>query len=164
VPRGRNDLHTIFEQHFDDFCRLYDEKYAATYGRYRLERIRQLGERFTTCGDYLQGVARIRCTNPECGHDYFRPFSCKGFYLCPSCSRKRTILFAEHLTKELLLNLPHRQFVFTMPKALRPFFRHDRRLFAEVSRLTYEVLREFYREAAGRPLLTGMVIAHQTET
>jgi hypothetical protein len=162
VPRGRNDLHTIFEQHFDDFCEHYDEKYAATYGRYRLERIRQLGERFTTCGDYLQGVARIRCTNPECGHDYFRPFSCKGFYLCPSCSRKRTILFAEHLTKELLLNLPHRQFVFTMPKALRPFFRHDRRLFAEVSRLTYEVLREFYREAAGRPLLTGMVIAHQT--
>jgi len=162
VPRGRNDLHTIFEQHFDDFCRLYDEKYAATYGRYRLERIRQLGERFTTCGDYLQGVARIRCTNPECGHDYFRPFSCKGFYLCPSCSRKRTILFAEHLTNEVLLNLPHRQFVFTMPKALRPFFRHDRRLFAEVSRLIYEILREFYHEAAGRPLLTGMVIAHQT--
>lgn len=74
-----------------------------------------------------------RCTNPECGlvgafgtcspmhpgHDYFRPFSCKGFYLCPSCSRKRTILFAEHLTNEVLLNLPHRQFVFTMLKALR---------------------------------------------
>ncbi|MDA3947963.1 MAG: transposase, partial [Spirochaeta sp.] len=136
----------------------------------------QLGERFSTCGDYLQGVARIRCTNPECGHDYFRPFSCKGFYLCPrmqgratnevsdqaSCSRKRTILFAEHLTNEVLLKLPHRQFVFTMPKALRPFFRHDRRLFAEVSRLIHDILREFYHEAAGRPLLTGMVIAHQT--
>jgi len=74
----------------------YDEKYAATYGMYRLERIQQIGERFSSCGDYLQGVARIRCTNPECGlvsryrrstkhpgHDYFRPFSCKGFYLCP---------------------------------------------------------------------------------
>ena len=48
------------------------------------------------------------------------------------------------------------------PKALRPFFRHDRRLFAEVSRLIYEILREFYHEAAGRPLLTGMVIAHQS--
>ena len=23
-----------------------------------------------------RGVARIRCTNPECGHDHFRPFSC----------------------------------------------------------------------------------------
>jgi len=162
VPRGRNELHTIFERHFGDFCAQYDEKYAATYGRYRLERIQQIGERFCTCGDYLHGVARIRCTNPECGHDFFRPFSCKGFYLCPSCSRKRTILFAEHLTNEVLLKLPHRQFVFTMPKALRPFFRHDRRLFAEVSRLIYDILRDFYHEAAGRPLLTGMVIAHQS--
>ena len=162
VPRGRNELHTIFERHFADFCEHYDERYAGTYGRYRLERIQQLGERFSTCGDYLQGVARIRCTNPECGHDYFRPFSCKGFYLCPSCSRKRTILFAEHLTNEVLLRLPHRQFVFTIPKALRPYFRHDRRLFAEVSRLIYDILREFYHEAAGRPLLTGIVVAHQT--
>ena len=62
-----------------------------------------------TCGDYLQGIARIRCTNPECGHDYFRPFSCKGFYLCPSCGQKRTLLFGEHLTNEVLLNLPHRR-------------------------------------------------------
>ncbi len=45
--------------------------------------------------------------------------------------------------------LPHRQFVFTMPKALRPFFRHDRRLFAEVSRLIYDILAEFHHEAAG---------------
>ena len=92
----------------------------------------------------------------------FRPFSCKGFYLCPSCSQRRTLLFAEHLTCEVLLDLPHRQFVFTMPKALRPFFRHDRRLFAEVSRLIYAIITEFYAEAAGRSLLTGTVIAHQT--
>jgi hypothetical protein len=162
VPRGRNELHTIFERHFADFCEQYDENFAATYGIFRLERIQKLGERFSTCGDYLQGIARIRCTNPECGHDYFRPFSCKGFYLCPSCSRKRTLLFAEHLTDEVLLNLPHRQFVFTIPKALRPFFRHDRLLFAEVSRLIYRLLGEFYDEAAGRSLLTGIVVAHQT--
>ena len=134
VPRGHNDLHTIFERHFADFCEHYDEKYAATYGKYRLERIQQIGHRFCICGDDLQGVARIRCRNPECGHDYFRPFSCKGFYLCPSCSRKRTILFAEHLTNEVLLKLPHRQFVFTMPRALRPFFHHDRRLFGDMLR------------------------------
>ena len=112
VPRGRNELHRIFERHFVDFCNIYEERYAQTYGLFRLERIQRLGERFTICGDYLQGVARVRCTNPECGQDCFRPFSCKGFYLCPSCSRKRTLLFAEHLTEEVLLNLPHRQFVF----------------------------------------------------
>ena len=44
VPHGRNELHTIFDRHFGDFCAQYDEKYAATYGRYRLERIQQLGE------------------------------------------------------------------------------------------------------------------------
>ena len=39
---------------------------------------------------------------------------------------------------------------------------HDRRLFAEVSRLIYRIRGEFYNEAAGRPLLTGIVVAHQT--
>lgn len=94
ITRGRNALHAIFERHFDDSCDQYDAKYAAIYGMYRLKRIQQIGERFSMCGDCRQGVARIRCTNPECGHDYFRPFSCKEFYLCPSCSRKLTIPFA----------------------------------------------------------------------
>ena len=37
------------------------------------------------CGDYSKGIARIKCTNPECGYEFFRPFSCKSWYLCPSC-------------------------------------------------------------------------------
>ena len=162
IPRGRNQLHTILERHLDGFCDVYDERFAAKYGMFRLERIRDIGKRFQTCGDYRRGVARIRCTNPACGHDYFRPFSCKGFYLCPSCSQKRTLLFAEHLTNEVLLDLPHRQFVFTMPKALRPFFRHDRRLFAEVSRLIYTIITEFYTAAAGRPLQSAVIAAYQS--
>lgn len=163
APRGRNTLKIICEKHFQDFCNAYEESYAERYGKFRLERIMEVGEHFLTCGDYLQGVARIRCTNSECGHDYFRPFSCKGFYLCPrlhgratseasdqpSCSQKRTLLFAEHLTEEVLLELPHRQFVFTFPKALRVFFRHDRRLFADISRLIFSMVQEFYHEVAG---------------
>ena len=59
---------------------------------------------------------------------YFRPFSCKTFHLCPSCDQKRTILYAEYLAEELLLELPHRQFVFTVLKILRPYFKKDKRL------------------------------------
>jgi hypothetical protein len=162
IPRGRNQLHTIFEQHFAEFCDQYEDRYAKPYGLFRLERIHSVGEKFCACGDYLQGIARIRCTNPECGHDYFRPFSCKGFYLCPSCSQKRTLVFAEHLTQQVLLDLPHRQFVFTLPKALRLFYCHDRRLFSEVSRIIYQLIQDFYHEAAETALMTGMVIAHQT--
>lgn len=42
------------------------------------------------------------------------------------------------------------------------FFRHDRRLFADVSRLIFSLIQEFYREVAGTSITTGMVIAHQT--
>ena len=77
-------------------------------GNFRMERIDRVVARFfLTCGDYRQGVARIRCVNPECRHEYFRPFSCKGFFLCPSCSQKRTLLFAEYLDEQLLFALPH---------------------------------------------------------
>jgi hypothetical protein len=66
------------------------------------------------------------------------------------------------MTQETLLKLPHRQFVFTVPKALRPFFRHDKKLFAEVSRLISNILTKYYSAAAGKELDTGIVSAFQT--
>ncbi len=40
-------------------------------------------------------------------------------------------MFSESLDEQLLLTLPYRQFVFTLPKALRVFLRRDQRLFAQ---------------------------------
>ena len=54
----------------------YDEKYIASHGRYRLERIRQIGLRFSTYGDYLQGALGSICTNPV-----------RGRGQCVQCSR-----------------------------------------------------------------------------
>jgi hypothetical protein len=66
------------------------------------------------------------------------------------------------LDEQLLLTLPHRQFVFSIPKALRIFFRHDQKLFASVSSLIFSLIRQFYRLAAGSPLLsTASIIALQ---
>ncbi|WP_319560379.1 transposase [Marispirochaeta sp.] len=45
-------------------------------------------------------------------------------------------------------------------KALRVFFRHDRRLFAEISKMIFAMISDFYREVAGKEIRTGMVIAH----
>jgi len=72
------------------------------------------------------------------------------------------VLLAERLTNEVLLDLPHRQLAFTMPKALRRSFRHDRRLFAKVSPPIYAIITEFCAEGAVRSLSSGMIIAHQT--
>ncbi|AHC14495.1 hypothetical protein L21SP2_1088 [Salinispira pacifica] len=152
-------------------------KYATDYGKFRLQRIENAGEKFITCGDYLHGIARIRCQNKDCGYDYFRPFSCKGFYLCPSCSQKRTLLLSEHFTEEVFLDLPwlhgragnrrfptrpHRQFVFTLPKVLRLIFRRNRTLFAKVSRLINQLISDFYSYVTGRTIRFGMIVAHQT--
>jgi hypothetical protein len=65
--------------------------------------------------------------------------------------QKRTLLFAEYLDEQLLLSLPHRQFVFTLPKALRVFLRHDQRLFAKLARLIFNLITQFYRTAASIP-------------
>ncbi|MGO9411477.1 MAG: transposase zinc-binding domain-containing protein [Spirochaetia bacterium] len=87
---------------------------------------------FRVCGDWSQGIARIRC--PACGFDRLRPFSCKSYLLCPSCAQKRTLLVEEYLGEDLLLRLPHRQFGWTIPKVLRVLLRHDRDLLSPATR------------------------------
>jgi hypothetical protein len=52
------------------------------------------------------------------------------FSICPSCGQKRTLLPGEYLSQDLLLQLPHRQFVFTLPKCLRVYLKNDRALHA----------------------------------
>ncbi len=118
AQRSTNTLQRLFRDRFPAFAQQYDERYAKELGNFRLQRISSVAPRFLACGDYRQGIARVRCSNPDCHFEYFRPFSCRGFYPCPSCSQKRALLFAEYLDEHLLLALPHRQFVFILPKAL----------------------------------------------
>lgn len=50
-----------------------------------------------------------------------------------------------------------------MPKALRPFCRHGRPLFSEVSRLIHTIITEFHAAAAGKPVLSGVIAVRQTQ-
>jgi hypothetical protein len=162
VPRRANILQGILRAHFEGFAAIYARQYARRYGRFRLERITEAVKEFVRCGDYRFGVARLKCSNPSCGCEIFRPFSCKTFYLCPSCSQKRTLLFAEFLVENLLLRLPHRVLTFTVPKLLRPYFRHNRTLFAELMQLIHRMVADFQSAAAGRPICGAAVLAYQS--
>ncbi len=106
--RGINAVQLLIKKYFQSIADQYEDKHALIYGRFRIERITEVVDKFIRCGDYSQGVARIQCTNPDCKYEYFRPSSCKGFYFCPSCSQKRTLLFSEYMKDHLLLSLPHR--------------------------------------------------------
>ena len=159
-PRQPGLLRRLFRQRFPAFQALYEQRYASFYGKFRLPLIIHAVSAFRLCGDWNQGIARIRC--PDCGYDYFRPFSCKSFFLCPSCAQKRILLLGEYLSGNLLLNLPHRQFVWTIPKVLGCYLRHDRSLFADIGRLIFGILSSYFSHAAGRPIQAAMVSSHQT--
>jgi hypothetical protein len=60
------------------------------------------------------------------------------------------------------LALPHRQFIFTFPRILRLYFRHNHRLFSEISRLIFAIIERFYAKGAKRKIKTGMVLAYQS--
>jgi hypothetical protein len=102
---------------------------------------------FRLYDDWNQGIARTRSS--AFSSDRFRPFSCKRYLLSSSCEQKRTLLFDEYLDEQLLLALPHRQFVFTLPKALRVFLRHGQRLFADLARPTPRLGFGFFRKPLG---------------
>jgi hypothetical protein len=161
IQKGTNVLNTIIKNHFEQFSLNYDAKYTK-YGTYNLERISTFTEHYKSCGDYRKGIARLQCTNPECRHEFFRPFSCKKFYFCPSCSQKRAILFGEHISNEVMLKLPHRQYVFSFPKMLRPFFRNNKKLFSEISRLIYQMFELYYTRIGCKEARTGIITAFQT--
>ena len=56
--------------------------------------------------------------------------------------------------------MAHRQFVFTIPKRLRIFFRFDRRLLGELPRVALQTVLEVYRSVLDRRVVTpGMLPA-----
>jgi hypothetical protein len=43
-------------------------------------------------------------------------FSCRGRSFCPSCEKKKQLLYAEWLREEVLLPVAHRHVVLTIPR------------------------------------------------
>jgi hypothetical protein len=71
-----------------------------------------------------------RC--PDCREERLVIFSCRTRGFCPSCHAKRIEEWGEWMRGMLLLDIPHRQVVFTIPKMLPIFFKFNRRLLGEL--------------------------------
>jgi hypothetical protein len=126
-----------------------DELHAAGLIHRRVEG--QVLECFMACGDLHHGFARIYCD--RCKHDYLLAYSCKTGYFCPSCHQKRLLCYGEWMEENLLAPVPHRQYVFALPKLLRPFFRYRRQYLGELCRLVADLLQIGFRAMAphGQP-------------
>jgi len=78
------------------------------------------------CGILAHGFARIRCD--ACAAVRLVAFSSKGRGVCASCSTRRMVKVATHLTDHVLPPLPLRQWVLSLPKRIRPFLPSDQHL------------------------------------
>ena len=150
----------MLDGYFRQFELVYDERYQKRYGFWRPVIARTV-EKFLACGDLRAGFARVRC--PRCRHEFFVAFSCRRRCLCPSCHQKRALVMAEHIAVDLCAAVAHRQFVFTIPKRLRIFFRFDRQLLGELPRLAWQTVFVVYRAVLERRDVTpGMIAAIHT--
>jgi hypothetical protein len=157
-PR-ESDFHRLVREHFGLFRAVYAERYARKFGHWRTVYDKAVSH-FLKCGDLQRGFARVRC--PDCRHEFFVAFSCKQRCICPSCSQKRTRLFGMHGADDVCLNVPHRQFVWTVPKRLRIFFRYHRDLLQQLPRLAWQSILQTYRALLGDDATPGAVLAIQT--
>jgi hypothetical protein len=90
------------------------------------------------------------------------PYSCRGRSFCPSCEKKRSILWAEWLREEVLEPIPHRHVVLTMPRLLRGIFRKRRELLLDLSQSGAEALSEYMRREVGADTRPGIVVSVAT--
>ncbi len=111
------------------------------------------------CGILHNGFARVKCK--DCNYEYLLAFSCKRRHFCPSCHAKRVVEFGEWLCGNVLKKVPHRHFLFSIPKILRKYFLFNRGLLKELSKISWEILKHYYqntcRKTGGIPAAVAVI-------
>jgi len=143
-PRATPSFQLV-EAHYEDVKSLWEERFEKTHGRWR-GFTDAVVARYLDCASPECGFARLRCE--ACGSERLLLFSCRQRGICPSCDAKRAAAFAAFLTDEVLEDVPHSMWVFTIPKMLRVYFLHHRELLGELSRCAFETIRELMNAAA----------------
>jgi len=92
--------------------------------------IEDVVNKYLDYGNPKNGFARIKCK--DCGLERLLIFSCHGRGFCPSCHAKRREEWGEWMREKLVLDVPHRQVVFTVPKMLRIYFKYNRSLLSDL--------------------------------
>jgi hypothetical protein len=160
-PRA-TPLYQLLETHYETVKGNWEERFERRYGFWRGYYDTAVA-RYYDCGLFESGFARVKCT--ECPYEFLVAFSCKGRGLCPSCGAKRAAIFSELLRSQILADVPHAQWVFSLPKMLRPYFLYHRELLGDLARLAFETVSEMMLavlEVDAPDARPGMVAVIQT--
>jgi len=153
-------LYQLLETHYDDVKAQWEDRFEKTYGYWR-GFVDNVVLRYLDGGVPEGGFARVVCE--DCPSEFLLCFSCKARSLCPSCDAKRAAAFAAFLQDELLEDVGHAVWTFSIPKMLRPYFLFRRELLTELARAGYETVHELMAEAVeDNNVRAGMVASIQT--
>ena len=158
-PR-KTPLYQLLETHYEEIKASWEDRFEKRYGRWR-GFVDAVVARYLDCGIPESGFARVVCES--CRAEFLLCFSCKGRGLCPSCDAKRGAAFAAFLKDELLDDVGHCLWTFSLPKMLRLYFLFRRELLTELARAAYETVKELMQAAVDdQKAQPGMVAVIQT--
>ncbi len=165
IYRGRRPaqtpLYRLIESLYEKVKGSWEDLFERSYGFWR-GILDDVVARYLDCGIFESGFARVRC--PDCQNEYLLAFSCEGRGLCPSCGAKRAAEFTAFLKDEVVADVGHAQWVFTIPKMLRPYFMHHRELLGPLCTAAWQTVVELMAVAVDdeKNFRPGMVAVVQT--
>ena len=101
---------------------------------------------YLKCGRLEHGFLRVRCD--KCHFERLVAFSCKKRGFCPSCVARRMAETAALLADEVLPERPLRQWVLSLPFALRFLLATDADSLTLVLRTVYRAISGFLLKQA----------------
>ena len=114
-------LYRLVEALYDTVKGVWEERFEQRYGIWR-GFVDGVVNAYLDCGLYESGCARVRCGG--CSEEFLVATSCQKRGFCPSCGAKRAAAFAAFLADEVLEEVGHAMWTFSLPKLIRPYFIH----------------------------------------
>ena len=143
AERGADVLFEVLDEHLATFL---DETEAS--GRSVPRWVRAELTDYLACGIVRHGFTLLRCLG--CRTSRVVAFSCKGRAFCPSCCGRRMNSTAAHLVDRVFPRVPVRQWVLSLPFALRFRLAWDGELCGAVLASFIGALQAFYRAHTGQ--------------
>ena len=125
----------------------------AAQGRALPEYVQREFEDYLRCGRLEHGFLRVRCE--RCHAEKLVAFSCKRRGFCPSCGARRMVESAALLVDEVLPREPLRQWVLSVPFALRFRFASQPAEMGKVLGIVYRTIATHLIKKAGLTHATG---------
>ena len=126
-------LYQLVERHYPEFVAARE---AA--GRALPKYVQEEFAAYLKCGRLEHGFLRVRCE--DCHAEKLVAFSCKRRGFCPSCGARRMTDSAALLADEVLPAKPIRQWVLSLPMALRFLLATDPGALTQVLGIVYRTI------------------------